>query len=352
MKIIRNALLVLGFSLLLSGLAVPAGAALKEGCNPDFNKNQQNHANAIRVRDKAYTRETVKRNDTALGMTCFDQAMGLTSRLGLIFSDVIPDVPPPPNTTVFTPPLAYPEFGADEYLIEALGDVVEPVLSSYLDDFVGTASDLLGLGTATSLFSAILGGITGTIGSITGLISGFLGTITTLNGWISTITGIANTLSLPLPAAAIMAVTAFLNTVQSTISTMMSSIQSAMSAAIMPVINSITSYIAGPATDMTCDRIEKLWSTATPTADAAPIEGAGIEGGTPYFEYEKLLTGAPAGVGSDLLAELTAGTNGTILSDAMADLTGPLAAPGTLSSWKIAPIFPAGTGTAAIIGGM
>lgn len=356
MKTFRNALFVLCFSVLLAGFSVSASAAPKEGCNQEFLDVQKRHAEAMRVRDKAYTRETVKRNDTAVGMTCFDQAMGLTSRLGLIFSDVIPDVPPPPNTTVFTPALEYPEFGSDEWLIEDLGTVVEPVLSAYLDDFIGTPSDLLGLGTATSLFSGILGGISGTIGSITGVVSGFLGTISTLNGWISTITGIANTLSLPLPAATIIAITTFLNTVQSTISGLMSSIQAAMSAAIMPIINSITSYIAGPATDMTCDRIAQLWSGPAAPPDGQPIEGSGIEGGAPYFDYEQLLSGTPPGVGPDLLDEFTSGSNATLLSGALADVTGAgaLVAPGSasLSSWKVAPIFPVGSTTAAIIGGM
>lgn len=347
---LKKALMLLGVTAFLSLFASTASFAVEPGCNPDFLKIQQNHSEAMRVRDKAYSRETIKRNDTAVGMTCFDQSMGLTSKLGLIFSDVLPDAPPAPNEEVFDVGLEYPNWGADDWLIEDLADVVDPVLSEYLNDYGDTLSDLLGLGTTLSDFSAIFGPIDAVISTVNGILAGFAGSIATLNGWLNTITTISSNLSLPLPQPAILAITAALDAAQSTIDAMMSAIQAAVSAAIMPIIGNITADIA--AISMDCDRIAELWNGAAPVADAAPIEGAGMEAGTPYFSFEDLVNGAPAGVGPDLLDELSAGGNGGFLGAALADLTGPLAAPGALSSWKTAPVFPPGTGTAAIIGGM
>lgn len=49
------------------------------------------YSEALRVRDEAWS-TIMKQADSALGLTCFDQALALSSRLGAIFSDKSPDL--------------------------------------------------------------------------------------------------------------------------------------------------------------------------------------------------------------------------------------------------------------------
>jgi hypothetical protein len=53
-----------------------------------------------RVRDRAYAR-TIAQTDSVLGNTCFDRALALSSRLGAIFSDVLPTNIMPSNLEIF-----------------------------------------------------------------------------------------------------------------------------------------------------------------------------------------------------------------------------------------------------------
>ncbi len=95
------------FALLISaliGLPVTASygqAVLDPGCSPDVFTLLGHQADAVRARNRAYEREILNRQQSTLYLTCFDQALVLSSRLGYIFSDNVPADPPPENTIVF-----------------------------------------------------------------------------------------------------------------------------------------------------------------------------------------------------------------------------------------------------------
>jgi len=117
-------LAVFGFS------ATAFSAPLKStepGCDPQIMGFLDDLANAVRVRNRAYEMEILSRNESTLGLTCFDQAMRLSTRLGYIFSDVIPADPPPPiqNYVVFTSKFAYSMFGARQLLAKRMNDVID-----------------------------------------------------------------------------------------------------------------------------------------------------------------------------------------------------------------------------------
>ena len=331
----------------LLSLSVTAHAQTAPGCAPEMLETQSNRSDALRVRDRAYQREVVKRTDPSLGMTCFDQALGVTARLGNIFSDRFPYDVPAPDTNVFTPPLAYPRWGADEILLDELDRVVMPVLTNYVDDFGGALSEILGTTLVTDLYSAILSPIS----AIQAAVDSFASDIAAIQTAINTILTIANTLSLPLPSATIIAIVAALKAAQSFAQSLIDALISAMNALVKPLIDALMAVIMGPATDIDCDRMAQLWNDGDPFGGAASIQGNGIEDGVPYMTIAELLSGAVPG-GPDFMQELSNTFNVTILTDAANDLTGALAGPGSMPSWQTVPFFPVGTGTAAIISAM
>jgi len=58
------------------------------GANPQIVNMQSNYSKALRVRDRAYTREIVRRPESILDLTCFGDDVMASSKLGQIFSDV------------------------------------------------------------------------------------------------------------------------------------------------------------------------------------------------------------------------------------------------------------------------
>jgi hypothetical protein len=55
-------------------------------CSCKVQEIQKNHADTMRVRDMAYTRQIVKRPGTGANLTCLDKALGLTALLSNLFS--------------------------------------------------------------------------------------------------------------------------------------------------------------------------------------------------------------------------------------------------------------------------
>lgn len=131
-------------------LSVTAGYTqqLDPGCSPTMWSYMEDQADAMRARNKAYEREILNRQPSTLYLTCFDQAMALSARLGFIFSDNVMPNPPPANTVVFDdgsdgikPPgadaasgtVAFPGWGAQQSLAIDLYNVVNPEFDNWLD---------------------------------------------------------------------------------------------------------------------------------------------------------------------------------------------------------------------------
>lgn len=143
--------------LVLTSLSLSLTAAhaqsLDPGCSPQMWGYMENQADAMRARNKAYEREILNRQPSTLYLTCFDQAMALSARLGFIFSDNVLANPPPANNVAFDagpsgtiPPgagtwhnygsdntVAFAGWGARQSLAIDLDNVVTPEFNNWLD---------------------------------------------------------------------------------------------------------------------------------------------------------------------------------------------------------------------------
>jgi hypothetical protein len=281
--------------------------------------------------------------------------MGVTSRLGAIFSDVYtPTIPSIANTLVFAGPDTatslnnmFMRGGTGNLLINNLNSVITPTLNEYLNDYTGTLSLVLGT-TSGNFLNTIIGGINSALSGIGSYVGTIAGSISSIMSFIGNINIISNQLSLALPQAVVIAITTTLRSIQSALSSAVSALMSAVNAALSAIMSGIMSLIFG-STNMNCDRIADLWADGSPTTGAESIEGNGIEYDTPYYTYDELLTGAPAGAGPDMMDELGTTFNTNILNTALSDLTTKLNAPCNISSWKTAPVFAPGSTTTDVI---
>lgn len=131
---------------------VPATAAsLAPGASPDIWDMMQTQSQMQRVRHMAYVWQSFRRNDSSLGLTCYDQQLKITAALGRIFSDKIPAVAPPPSPA-YTGPLSYPDRGRSDPLAGDLALVIEPIFSVMITNFTGSPANLIGAG--ISIFAA------------------------------------------------------------------------------------------------------------------------------------------------------------------------------------------------------
>jgi hypothetical protein len=364
---------VILFAAMLMGLSVTASFAGPPDCLPGCPcpktndaqglKNHggwlgviENHNNAMRVRQKAYGRQTVQMNDNGLGMTCFDRSIALTSRLGAIFSDVLPAGPfTAPNTSVFSPPsgLFSPSYGADKWLLQGLNTVVVPQVANHVDDFKESLSDVLGatnpnffMTTLMGLFAAALAPITTAITNFTNYFTTFM---TLINTFQTAMTALG--LILGLPALGILiptlmaAIKLAFNAIMSAINAIVGALQAALKAAADALL---ANFIMGPNTSVAgqsngstgeCDRIQQLWGNSFPagfqTGARRALTQTGRQAGTPYFSFADLLTKNPAGAGTLLTAELQNTTNASIITGALNDLGGggALFGPGSTPLW-------------------
>lgn len=348
----KNIFLIACFSLLLSCLSVTAVMATQPGCDASRGGMldvMQNHASALRVQDRAYAREIIKRNDPSLGLTCFDQALGLTSRLGLIFSDDITIPPALPNASVFQAPIQYPLFGAEQWLLVDLNTVITPVLNNYLDDFTGTLSEPLGT-TIGNWLMGIVRALSGTLSAITDYISTMMGFIGSLSEIMDTINEILRLLGLASPLAVASLSALFNSTLTDILDMFISTTLATISSFLTPLLSNIIVALTGSLTDMNCNRIDQIWNGGSGAPGGfVGVEGSGIESGTPYFNFEALVGRAVSGGGFDLMDELANTKNSAILRKALSDLKGPLSAPGIMPSWKAVPVIPAGASVTDII---
>lgn len=359
-KILKKSLAIALFAGALSLFAASAAHAQAAGCNtgagggPSFFQMQSNHADAMRVRSRGYSRGMIKRNDPTGGLTCLDQAMGITARLGGIFSDVMPTVTGIANTSVFTGGTGTGASIANNYvnnlLVNNLNTMITPTLNQFLGNFGGGIGGLLGT-TVGNFLNTIMGPINGALTGITTYVGSITGTVTTIMNTINQIQAIANQLGIALPQAVVLAITTALRGFQAAVNAAISTLTAAMSAAIKGILNAIMANLTA-STNMQCDRVQNFWNSRgnTPAAPGGfrSIEGSGIQEGTPFFSTRQLLSGA-TGAANDMADELDNATNQTVLNAAMNDLTTNLNGPCTLRSWKTAPVIPANTTLGGVI---
>lgn len=343
------------FALCLSVLSATSYAACvpRPGCSCDVWQAQSNHADANRVRDKGYARQTVKQNDNTLGMTCFDHALALSSRLGQMFSDKYPEGSFAPADTKAFGGAVYDSSsgvgqnaatGKNKALGSNYGYVLNDELKKHADDFTDSMSSFLGatflgfLDQFSSMFDSLSGAINSAISTIDGLFNDLASAIDTIQSILDLIGG-------ALPAA----VPAFVAMVQSYWDMIKSTINSAVSAAqsaVTSAVKAITDQVMGALGSLLgafnspeqgeCSRIQQLWNpstggiigsigaaleSATGVDGFRPMTGGGIEHGTPYFDFSKLVNKAITGAGKDLMKEINNSTNSPILSAALADIS-------------------------------
>lgn len=138
------------FCALFAGLPVSVVYAETEpdpGCSPEMMTVLQHQADAIRARNHAYTIETLNRDNSTLYLTCFDQAVAYSARIGQMFSDRMRLDPLPADTVVWREPqdssgggggprpLDYPDWGLQHSLILDLNKVVRPIMDEIAGNF-------------------------------------------------------------------------------------------------------------------------------------------------------------------------------------------------------------------------
>ncbi|MDE1153128.1 MAG: hypothetical protein PW788_11380 [Micavibrio sp.] len=345
------------FTVMLGGLSVTAAYAddMRAGCSPDVWKAQGNKANALRVRDKAYARQIIKQNDNAPGMTCYDHALALSSRLGQMFSDTYAgNAFAGANTQIFG--AVYdatsgvgdnPGNGKNKALGSQYSVVLNKQLQSYASQYEDSLSSMLGA-TSLSFLNTFMSGISAFTSAITGFASDIDAAFSSLQSYINLVEQVLDYMGAALPAAipafvamvqgywtAIKgAVLGAINTVQSKIMGAVSSISSLVMGALGSLTSSFTSSALGEAG--ACSRMTQLWNPTSGTGGSGltsifaaagaltgfrPITGGGIEHGTPYFDFKSLVDKTAAGVvGDDLKHEINNATNSSILSAALADI--------------------------------
>lgn len=402
----KKILLVALFAMLMAGLSATASlAACRPGCDCPTNAGasaqgsdnyadtgffgmQEARAQSIIVRDRSTARQTQHQTDNGPGMTCFDHAMALTSRLGQLFSDIVPQAIPAASTRAFGV-VSYPRYGSDQWLSSALDVVVLPTLSEHANDFQPDSLSFILGATQFPFWGTFMGFITGLISSIMGIVNQITTWVQTLNTMWSYFQQIVNALNGQMPTwiiALVPTITAFwngvvvpmINTTIGALLTAVNGIMQNITNAIMTVMGSLTGFMnpAGPpaAAGGECARIQNLWGVGGgfpaifQTGIMRALTGTGIQTGNSYFSYANLLSGAPAGMGQNFLNELnlpSPALNQDMINRALTNLTGPLSGPGAgvLRSWTVpptgmtnlpiaAPAYTPGAVTSTIIGAM
>ncbi|MBI1214445.1 MAG: hypothetical protein GC185_01340 [Alphaproteobacteria bacterium] len=352
---------------MLTGMTITASNAAVTFCPPDSAcpckdwDLMKDNADTQRVKDDAANHQFTKQNDNSVGMTCFDRALKLSSRLGQIFSDTYPNAGfGAANTAVFGNTL-YANGGssAKKLLAEDFNSVVAPIAASHAGNFADSLSSFLGA-TILSAMSSFTSGLSSMITTVQSAISAINGVIGTLQGYINTLQTVLDLLGVSMPTI-IPTIVGLINTWWSTIQSFIDGAIKAAQQAIKDAVDAITSFIMGAATSllgsidakMDCSRLSELWGmlpSSSSVPDLAltsllggawppsslsslfrPIEGGGLEQGTPYFTlFDLVKPGGPSGVGTAMMNSLTNSVNQPILQKAYDDITGSgaLAAPG------------------------
>lgn len=198
----------------------------------------EDQANTYRVRNHAIVSEKMRKSSTTLGLTCFDKAMALTSRLGSLFSDSFPVKPGTENLAIFGGGISLygtesdNPMGIKDKLGSGLaaiinggdigsGDGTGGILSQFMgggsagtnNNFAGSLSGDMGYTVATAL-NDLLSSVSAAVGNITAMVTGALGQISSLigqlGGVVNQVQGAFDTVSSYLNSGAVNYATQFL----------------------------------------------------------------------------------------------------------------------------------------------
>jgi len=346
------------------GLGVTANFAYANNCAPGCPQEAceaaNNHANAKEVESKAHTIQITPQSDNAPGMTCFDHAMGLTSRLGSLFSDVNPTgIIPVANSQVFGTS-SFPDYGSATKLIKGLDAVVNPTIQGHATNFADSLSAAIGATVMGYMNEFVNTTIQPIIDSITGPLATLNGYVGTMNGYVTAVQTAMTAVGLAFPGT-ITGLVATLNAAWNTINSFISGAVAAITNIINGIVNMITaainsvmtSLMGAAAADGSCSRIAQLWGNDEPDGFRSII-GSAIERGTPYFSMIQMLSGeipdALGPAGPRLLQEIFNTSNAGIIANALDDLLpgGVLSGPGSSPWWPATPMFLPGATTQTI----
>jgi len=359
------------------GLPVTAVYAqtTEPGCNPQMWGYLEDQANATRARNKAYEREILNRQQSTLYLTCFDQAMALSAKLGVIFSDNITPAPPPANTTVF-PGVVYPDWGAaqptlaidlnnvvnpvfDNWLIGGPPAVPAPALFNFLPQWleqtpVQLTNQLTVLATAEEAIIASIAAFQ---------VTDAANVAATYTSLVSTI----NTFVQGLPIVPIQNLPPDVTQYQvytTQLSLAVTSIEGSRTAGMTSLLASLASTVA--AFPYTCTRTDDLWQQLDPAYDVTkpgvfyPPAGMNTSGSpiyypfSPYYSLMDFLgaSGTPPSQATtqtpqwqstgtpDFIQEMENTTDNAALNQALKDLTGPFwMSSGSNAIWPAPPNF-------------
>jgi len=325
----KNLLPALLVALALGLSATASFAGLQPGVSPKIWDVMKNQADAMRVKQMAYAKQIIQRNDSALGLTCFDQQMKLTAYLGSIFSDKIPDNVPPPSPSFITQ-LAFPDRGKTNVLPANLGQVVDPVLATMLANFEGALSMVLGAGTS----------------SFSGWAASWLQSwMQSQFGWVP-----------PIPMVDCARIAMLWNKDTNPPPSEEDPGNPVIGTPVCEETDpSSKRYNPAARRDPRCSKSNERVARHKagsgghpPVAGLQSIEGNGTQDGAPYASMKSILRGVVPGAGEDFLRQLA--NDRGVLQAALRDLTDMV--PGGIESWPTTPPFTRDTRMEDIINAM
>jgi len=332
------------------------------GCSVDVMKLLINQANAVRSRNRAYAREILNRQESTLYLTCFDQAMVLSAKLGFMFSDNVIGNPPPANTVVFTEALAYPDWGATHQLAVDIDKVVSPFLDDFLqNNFLPPWSN------ANNRISALADNIKTWLDEIKqfqddekngpppNLVAQYLKRVKDIEDLVNSFPNMAWD---ELPDG-LQQYNDLIDGLEQLIQDIRDQRQNGNSEhplGVGELLDRIKNAIMN--TQMNCTRLDDIWNKRNAASQFYPPEGQDYYPLTPYFTMEELLNWSntatpftwnatltlpcpPTGPATDeWCAEFATTTQDrNVLQQALDDLMGPLSKPGQSPIWPDPPII-------------
>lgn len=350
------------------GLAVTANFAHAQqnpGCPEEAKQAADNHADAKIMESRAHASEILPQNDNSPGMTCFDYAVGLTSRLGNIFSDVAPGGTIPVAAEAIFGTSSFPDYGAQSVkLMKGLDAVVNPTMRGHAVNFADSLSFGLGatvLGYMNEFFDSVVGPVLDSMNAAIGTLAGYVGDFNTYYGMLQTALNLLGVSTPAIVQSAVVGINQAWNLINQLVSNLVAAITNVINTivdTVMDIISNVITSIMGAATpDGDCSRIAQLWGNDFPEGFRSLI-GSAVERGTPYFTMIQMLTGAiPDSMGQPgprLILEIFTENNSNIIQRALDDLLpgGVLSGPGMMPSWPPVPTFLPGATSTEIRGEM
>lgn len=315
------------FAVLFFALVLPSGAqaqSVRPDCDAQIEQIHNRYQSVMRVRNQAATAQIIIRNDSSLQLSCFDQAMALTSTAGQIFSDTLPDL-----------------IGLGKAVLASPLQVLTGIGTYSLS---GVTIPLPTGGNLTipipGLTNFLIMQINNTVGdSMTAMLTQFAGSV------LQQLFGIVAS---QLSSIAIQLLSALIASAGLTSLSSMLGVTLDLSGLLKTVMNSIF----GKPQILNCPTMSRSWYNTTPLGG---VVGAGVSGGVPYITANNLFNKVfPPGVGANMRLKLDETGNSNLLTQAKGDaqlLANP-GAPGAPSSHKAAPVLPPNASLTDVINAM